>query len=240
MNRAAPSRAVGVIPARWGSTRFPGKSLALIDGKPLIAWVVERAQAATRLSEVIVATDDTRIVDVVEALHVRAVMTRPDHPSGTDRIAEAIDGLDADIVLNIQGDEPLISPSLIDELADVMAADSCWDMATAVTPIVRDAELTSPSVVKCVWAADGAAMYFSRSPIPHVRDADSAPEGTLTGVTWEFTPIDVISLRVWLKRGLVSWRKLKNSSSFVRSTLAGACASSRHMSRGLGLILRKM
>ncbi|MFT5239641.1 MAG: 3-deoxy-manno-octulosonate cytidylyltransferase (CMP-KDO synthetase) [Candidatus Promineifilaceae bacterium] len=164
---------IGVIPARWGSTRFPGKSLAPISGRPLIAWVVERVKQAQSLSDVIVATDDQRIADVVEGLGVRAVMTRPDHPSGTDRIAEAIQGLDSDAVVNIQGDEPLISPALIDALSAALLEDTRWDMATAVAPIDREEDVTRASVVKCVWGQDGAALYFSRSPIPHVRDTES-------------------------------------------------------------------
>ncbi len=174
---------IGVIPARWGSTRFPGKSLTPILGKPLVCRVAERAAAAKSLSEVIVATDDERIAAAVEQEGFRAVMTRPDHPSGTDRIAEAIAELQGDVIVNIQGDEPLISPSLIDELAGALTedgnrTDSHWDMATAVTPILREEDVTASSVVKCVRAENGAALYFSRAPIPFVRD-EPAPEGQL-------------------------------------------------------------
>lgn len=172
-------KVIGVIPARWGSTRFPGKSLTPICGKPLIAWVVERAQQARRLSGVIVATDDQRIADVVAGLGARAVMTRPDHPSGTDRIAEAVAAVESDAVVNIQGDEPLIQPALIDQLAEAVTEGAGWDMATAVTPIERVEDIASPSVVKCVTAADGAALYFSRAPIPHIRDADTKLDGTI-------------------------------------------------------------
>lgn len=168
-------RVVGVIPARWASTRLPGKALALICGKPLIQWVLERVRLATRLDEVIVATDDERIRSVVTSLGGSAVMTRVDHPSGTDRVAEAVAGREAGIVINIQGDEPLIDPGLINGLAEVMVGDQEWDMATAVTPILSADELNKPSVVKAVFGEQGRALYFSRSAIPFVRDA--APAG---------------------------------------------------------------
>ena len=177
MERETDMRVVGVIPARWGSTRLPGKSLLPLCGKPLIHWVVERAVRAARLDELVVATDDARIRDSVLALGVRAVMTSPDHATGTDRIAEALRGEDADVVINIQGDEPLIDPALIDRLADVMGQDDSWDMATAATPIEREEDLVNPSVVKVVWGADGRALYFSRSVIPHVRDRTFSHEG---------------------------------------------------------------
>jgi 3-deoxy-manno-octulosonate cytidylyltransferase (CMP-KDO synthetase) len=164
--------AVGVIPARWASTRLPGKSLVSLCGKPMVQWVVERARQATRLSEVIVATDDERIMTAVEAFGGVAVMTRADHPSGTDRIAEATCGIDADLVLNVQGDEPLIVPALIDNLVAAMEADTAWDMGTAAAPIENEADLADPSVVKVVWGADHKALYFSRSAIPFVRDEE--------------------------------------------------------------------
>ena len=165
------TRVVGVIPSRWGSTRFPGKSLALIGGKPLLAWVVDRARQARRLDEILVATDDERIAAVARSCGAKAVMTRSDHPSGTDRIAEAITGLSADVVVNIQGDEPLIDPGLVDRVADVLAGQADWDMATAASPVHSAEELRNPDVVKVVRANDGRALYFSRSPIPFVRGA---------------------------------------------------------------------
>ncbi len=165
-------RAVGVIPARWASTRLPGKSLVPLCGKPMVQWVVERARQAKRLAEVIVATDDERILEAVEAFGGVAVMTRADHPSGTDRIAEATCGIDADLVINIQGDEPLIAPTLIDDLVTALETDTAWDMGTAAAPIETSADLVDPSVVKVVWGADHGALYFSRSAIPFVRDED--------------------------------------------------------------------
>ena len=170
-------RMVGVIPARWGSTRFPGKSLALIAGKPLIQRVVEQARKAARLDEVLVATDDDRIRKVVEGIGVKAVMTRSDHASGTDRIAEAVEKVPADVVINIQGDEPLINPGLIDELGLALASDAAWDMATAAAPVSDPRDLENPAVVKVVFGGQGQALYFSRSVIPHIRDADRAGLG---------------------------------------------------------------
>lgn len=164
------SGVVGVIPARWGSTRFPGKILAPLCGKPLVQWVWERASASTQLSHLLVATDDPRIADVVRGFGGQAVMTQPDHPSGTDRVAEAITELDVDAAINIQGDEPLIDPTLIDALARDICADADWDMATAAEAIIDPALVAQPSVVKVVCDASGRALYFSRSPIPHVRE----------------------------------------------------------------------
>ena len=165
------ARAIGVIPSRWGSTRFPGKSLALIGGKPLLVRVVERARQARRLDEILVATDDERIAAAARACGANAVMTRADHPSGTDRIAEAVRGLAADVVVNIQGDEPLIDPDLIDRVAGALAGAEGWEMATAASPLRTAEELHNPDVVKVVRALDGRALYFSRSPIPFVRGA---------------------------------------------------------------------
>jgi 3-deoxy-manno-octulosonate cytidylyltransferase (CMP-KDO synthetase) len=172
----------GVIPSRWGSTRFPGKSLALIAGKPMIQWVVERVKQAQQLSTVIVATDDARIADCVQALNipdVHVAMTRPDHPSGTDRIAEAVQNLKLDAVINIQGDEPLIDPALIDQLAQIIATDD-WDMATAATPITDPEQIADPSVVKALFNRHGQALYFSRAAIPHLRE----PRTDLSGIYW--------------------------------------------------------
>lgn len=167
---------IGVIPSRWGSTRFPGKSLALISGKPMIQWVVERVKQAQKLEGVVVATDDSRIAECVESLDlpgVHVAMTRADHPSGTDRIAEAIQSLEADAVINVQGDEPLIDPALIDELAAVISSGE-WDMATAATPIENEEQITDPSVVKALFNRHGQALYFSRAAIPHIREPEDA------------------------------------------------------------------
>jgi 3-deoxy-manno-octulosonate cytidylyltransferase (CMP-KDO synthetase) len=164
-------RIIGVIPSRWGSTRFPGKSLYPICGKPLVQWVVESVKKSRLLDEVIVATDDERIASAVSGL-AKVVMTRPDHPSGTDRVAEAAQAEDDDIVINIQGDEPLINPDLIDALALRMKTDTGWAMATAACPIRNLRDLEARTVVKVVLAQDGGALYFSRLPIPCRRDGE--------------------------------------------------------------------
>lgn len=171
-------RAVAVIPARWGSTRFPGKSLALISGKPLICWCIEAVQRAERVERVLVATDDERIGAVAVEAGAMAVMTRPDHPSGTDRVAEAAADLEAEIIVNVQGDEPLIDAGLIDNLIAVMQADETWDMATAATALRREEDTTNPNVVKVVFTATGQALYFSRACIPWERDRkqDTPPD----------------------------------------------------------------
>lgn len=175
------TRIVGAIPARWGSTRFPGKILAPIAGKPMIQWVVEAVRQAKKLDAVVVATDDRRISECVESLglaDVQVAMTRDDHPSGTDRIAEAVRDLEIDAVINIQGDEPLIDPALIDQLADVIVSGE-WDMATAATPIEEAAQIEDSSIVKVVFNRQGQALYFSRAAIPFVRDGqEAAPTGT--------------------------------------------------------------
>jgi 3-deoxy-manno-octulosonate cytidylyltransferase (CMP-KDO synthetase) len=162
-------RIFGMIPARYASTRFPGKPVALIAGKPLIQRVVEQCRRAKSLSEVIVATDDARIADVAKAF-CRVEMTRADHPSGSDRIAEVAARCECDAVVNIQGDEPLIDPAVIDAVARALANS---EMSTAATPIRNDEEYDNPNVVKVVADAAGRALYFSRRTIPYLRDAAS-------------------------------------------------------------------
>ena len=162
---------LGIIPSRYGSSRFPGKPLHPLCGKPLVAWVVEAVKKAKTLDDVIVATDDNRIVATVEAHGGRAVMTPSELPSGTDRIACAAgDFADDDILVNIQGDEPLISPDLIDALVGRMKEGTKWNMATAVTPIKSRDDLNAKTVVKVVLDRDDGALYFSRAPIPCDRD----------------------------------------------------------------------
>ncbi len=166
----------GIIPSRFGSSRFPGKPLALLAGKPLVAWVVEAVKRAKGLDEVLVATDDERIVAAVEQCGGVAVMTPSDLPSGTDRIACAArnflghDFADDDILVNVQGDEPLIDPTLVEQLAAKLKDDPRWSMATAVTPILNAADFAAKTVVKVVLDRDDGALYFSRAPIPCARD----------------------------------------------------------------------
>lgn len=163
-------KVIGVIPSRWGSTRFPGKSLAPICGKPLVRWVVDACLKAETLDEVVVATDEARIADALKGCGVRVAMTRADHPSGTDRVAEAAGADENDIVVNIQGDEPLINPELIDAVAAKLKHDDRWQMSTACAPIASAEDLMSTTIVKVVLDAFDGALYFSRLPIPFNRD----------------------------------------------------------------------
>ncbi|MDZ7344719.1 MAG: 3-deoxy-manno-octulosonate cytidylyltransferase [candidate division KSB1 bacterium] len=164
-------KVAGIIPARYGSTRFPGKPLALLNGKPMIQRVYERASRAGLLNEVIVATDDARIFGTVQQFGGRVVMTRPDHPSGSDRIAEVAAKNQAEIIVNIQGDEPLIEPAAIDSGVKVLLENPAAQVATLVCPIRRAADLRNANVVKVVLARDNTALYFSRSAIPFCRQA---------------------------------------------------------------------
>jgi 3-deoxy-manno-octulosonate cytidylyltransferase (CMP-KDO synthetase) len=162
---------IGIIPARYASTRFPGKPLAFIAGKPLIQHVVEQCQKAKSLHDVLVATDDTQIWEVAQQF-CAVEMTRPDHLSGTDRIAEVAERHDCDAVVNIQGDEPLIDPAVIDAVAHALEGH---EMSTAATPITDPEEFENPNVVKVVTDRFGRALYFSRRTIPFLRDAANAP-----------------------------------------------------------------
>jgi 3-deoxy-manno-octulosonate cytidylyltransferase (CMP-KDO synthetase) len=163
-------KVIGIIPARYASTRFPGKPLALIAGKPLIQRVVEQCQKAKSLSEIIVATDDTRIWEIAQKF-CRAEMTRPEHPSGSDRIAEVAERISCDAIVNIQGDEPTIEPAVIDSVANALA--DC-EMSTAATRIKNPADVDNPNIVKVVVNAAGRALYFSRRTIPYLREAASS------------------------------------------------------------------
>jgi 3-deoxy-manno-octulosonate cytidylyltransferase (CMP-KDO synthetase) len=166
-----PVNILGIIPARYASTRFPGKPLADIAGKPLIQRVVEQCRKAGLLRDVIVATDDERISSVASRF-CRVEMTRADHPSGSDRIAEVAARCDCDAVVNIQGDEPLIDPQVIDAVARALNDN---EMSTAATPIKNPGEYDNPNVVKVVVNAAGRALYFSRRTIPYLREAASRP-----------------------------------------------------------------
>ena len=162
-------KVVGIIPARYASIRFPAKPLVLIAGKPLVLHVVDRCRKARSLAEVIVATDDERIASVVEP-HCRVEMTSPDHPSGSDRIAEVAARVPCDGVVNIQGDEPLIDPEVIDQVSRALQAA---EMSTAATPLRSAEEYDNPNIVKVVVNRVGNALYFSRRTIPYLREAAS-------------------------------------------------------------------
>jgi 3-deoxy-manno-octulosonate cytidylyltransferase (CMP-KDO synthetase) len=160
-----------VIPARWGSQRFPGKVLAAICGKPIVQWVWERVSAASRVDEVIVATDDERVAECVENFGGRALFTSKDHRTGTDRVGEAVRALDAAWVLNAQADEPLVPPAVLDRLVEAVQARPEVEMGTVAVPMdPADPDLHDPDVVKAVVSATGEALYFSRSPVPFARD----------------------------------------------------------------------
>ncbi|MGH8148647.1 MAG: 3-deoxy-manno-octulosonate cytidylyltransferase, partial [Steroidobacteraceae bacterium] len=166
-----------VVPARYASTRLPGKVLLPIAGKTVLQWVCERARAS-RAAEVVVATDDPRIAKAADRLGVGVVMTAAAHPSGTDRIAEAAflkRWGDDDVVVNLQADEPLMPPALIDQVSDLLGARTWAAIATLASPLTSVEELLDSSVVKVVADRDGRALYFSRAPIPW--DRDGAPAG---------------------------------------------------------------
>jgi 3-deoxy-manno-octulosonate cytidylyltransferase (CMP-KDO synthetase) len=162
---------LAVIPARYASTRLPGKPLVAIAGKPMIERVWERARRASLVSRVIVATDDERIAKAVKSFGGEAVLTRADHRSGTERVAEvAVNHPDAGIVVNVQGDMPLIEPAAIDVAIEAVRSDQDVSLGTLAVPITNPAEIMDPNVVKTVLDFDGNALYFSRAPIPWVRD----------------------------------------------------------------------
>ena len=179
-------RAVGLIPARFAASRFPGKPLAEIAGVPLVQRVWEGARSARRLSRVIVATEDERIAVACRGFGAEVALTSPDHMTGTDRIAEVAASLDEAIIVNIQGDEPLIEGAVIDAAVDALAADPSVSMSTVVHPADPDA-LDDPNRVKVVMDRNGRALYFSRSRIPYVRD----------GAT----------MRMWQHVGLYAYRR---------------------------------
>ena len=161
--------AIVVIPARYASTRFPGKPLALLKGIPLIQYVYQNSLNARLASEVIVATDSETIFETVMSFGGKAVMTSPDHQSGTDRIAEVAAAMSCDIMVNVQGDEPLIRPEMIDAVISLLD-DNRASLGTLAIPIRDSREIFDPNVVKVVFDAEGFAWYFSRAPIPYHRD----------------------------------------------------------------------
>jgi len=165
---------VGVIPARYYSTRFEGKVLADINGKPMIQHIWERAKQSIALDEVIVATEDERVVKAVEAFGGKAVLTSKDHQSGTDRIVETVFSLDVEIVVNIQGDEPLIDCSMIQRLVDAIKTDKDVYMATIAKKMTDEEAISNPNVVKVIMDRNNYAIYFSRSVIPYPRNKEKA------------------------------------------------------------------
>lgn len=169
------ARIVALIPARYQSTRLPGKPLALIDGRPMIEHVFGRASAARTVDAVLVATDDERIAHAVDGFGGTAVMTRTDHPSGTDRLAEVAAAIDSEIIVNVQGDEPLMAPEAIDLAVEPLLGGERPAMSTLRRRVTEPGDLETPSVVKVVIDREGYALYFSRAAVPHVRADQTAP-----------------------------------------------------------------
>lgn len=192
---------IAVIPARYQSMRLPGKPLLEIAGKPMILHVVDRARQS-RAREVYVATDDARIQQVCEAAGVKVCMTDPNHPSGTDRIAEVARQLDLEvdtIIVNVQGDEPLIPPAVIDQVAQNMAQRPEHGICTLYAPIHDEVEFRNPNAVKLVTDISGKVLYFSRAPIPWPRD------GHQPGTAWGRRHIGLYSYRVRVLQDFVGW-----------------------------------
>jgi 3-deoxy-manno-octulosonate cytidylyltransferase (CMP-KDO synthetase) len=170
-----PTRILGIIPARFASSRFPGKALATLAGKPMVQHVYERASLSRYIRPVVVATDDERVASAVRGFGGEVRMTRSDHPSGTDRLAEVASAHHAQLYVNIQGDEPLIDPEAIDAAILSVLGDETVSMGTLKKRIADPSDVTNPNVVKVVCGANGDALYFSRSPIPYNRDSNGDP-----------------------------------------------------------------
>lgn len=169
-------KTIGVIPARMASTRFPGKVLAKLGDQTMIEHVWRKAKTAIKLDDVLIACDHEEVFNVANGFGANVVMTDPDLPSGSDRIAQAIANKSCAIVVNIQGDEPFIDPLTIDRLAEVLQKDPTLQMGTVIKKIVSQEEFENPNVVKCVIDQAGYALYFSRSPIPYERDVHAGAE----------------------------------------------------------------
>jgi 3-deoxy-manno-octulosonate cytidylyltransferase (CMP-KDO synthetase) len=192
--------AVAVIPARYASTRFPGKVIAPLAGKPLVQHTYERAVRAKLVKEAVVATDDARVADALAPYDTPVVLTDPDHPTGTDRIAEVARGRREELIVNVQGDEPLIDPATIDSAIQPLIDRPDVVMATARHRISDPADAADPNIVKVVCDETGLALYFSRAPIPHIRDAKEAPE---TSPYWQH-----IGLYVYRRDFLIAYARM--------------------------------
>ena len=196
-----------IIPARYGSTRLPGKPLAMIGDKPMIQRVYEQVSKATEIEQVIVATDDQRVYDAVVAFGGQAMMTRPDHLTGTDRLAEvAATHTEIDVVINVQGDEPLIDASVIDALAREFKEDSSLQMGTVGCPLLEE-EYNEPSAVKVIVNRLGNAMYFSRSLIPYPRNAFVQP------------PLKHVGMYGYQRQFLLDYAKMEPTSAELTESL---------------------
>ncbi len=196
-------RVIAVIPSRWGSSRFPGKPLAMIAGKPMIQWVYERTTRALKISETIVATDDERIVKAVSSFGGQVVMTPSDLPSGTDRVSMVVRDMDVDAVINVQGDEPLIDPEAVDLLVDTLLQDDDVPMATLASRITDPDELENLNSARVVIDKNHFALYFSRVPLPYARDLKDKREWVL-----HFPYYDHIGIYAYRKEFLLQYSGL--------------------------------
>jgi 3-deoxy-manno-octulosonate cytidylyltransferase (CMP-KDO synthetase) len=211
----AEQSVVAVIPARYGSTRFPGKVLAKICGKSMIEYVWRRVSRAETVGRVIVATDDERVAREVGSFGGHVAMTRADLRSGSDRVAEVARDLDARIVLNVQADEPLIDPRTLDDLVRFVLGREEVGIATVLRPIRKPEELLAPSVVKAAWGENGRVLYFSRSPIPFHPDPGSLTEEDLVSPPF-FAHLGVYAYR---KQALLRFTSLPESDLERRESL---------------------
>jgi 3-deoxy-manno-octulosonate cytidylyltransferase (CMP-KDO synthetase) len=184
------TKVLAVIPARYGSTRLPGKPLLPIAGRPMIQHVVERVRRAAQVTRTVVATDDERIQKAVEGFGAESILTRHDHQTGTDRVAEVAAHIEAEIYLNVQGDEPLVDPATLDALVSAMLEDDSIQIATPCTAILRSNDIMDPNITKVVRDFDGNALYFSHAPVPWVRDSG-----------------DTVSARHWKHLGIYAFRR---------------------------------
>lgn len=197
-------KVIGVIPARYGSTRFPGKPLALLAGRPLVLHVVDRAREASGLDEFLVATDDDRIAEVVREAGAEVVMTSAQCATGSDRIAEAIAGRDCDIVVNLQGDEPDVNPAVIDQCIQALADDPECGVATAMIAIRDKADFESPHIVKVVCDTSGRALFFSRAQIPSPARLTGSQTAE-PGFIWGMKHLGLYAYRTDVLRRFVAW-----------------------------------
>ncbi len=208
-----------LIPARWASTRFPGKPLAIIAGKPLIQLVWENCARSKSASRIIIATDDMRIAEAAFDFGAEVALTRADHPSGTDRAAEVAALLKRERVLvNVQGDEPFVQPQLIDRLIHEFESDRRLEMATAASPIHEPAEFLDPNIVKVVVNRAGNAMYFSRAPIPVDRDGEGSSTGLRHHGIYAYTKKFLLQFVSWKPTALEKSEKLEQLRALEHGT----------------------
>jgi 3-deoxy-manno-octulosonate cytidylyltransferase (CMP-KDO synthetase) len=202
---------VAIIPARFASTRLPGKPLSLIAGRPMIQWVVERASLAHTVDRVLVATDDARIHEAVVRFGGEAVITKASHTSGTDRLAEAAATLEAEIVVNVQGDEPLLDPRAVDAVVEALLSDTHAAIATAAVRISSAEEMLRTEVVKFVSDQRGHALYFSRAPIPHNRMNPPASRASAEAAVAAGLALRHLGLYAYRKEALLRFAALSPS-----------------------------